>query len=122
MNRKAIGTKGEDLAVEYLQKKGYQILERNWRFSRAEIDIIAKHGNTLVFVEVKTRTDDYFGEPASFVTYSQELMLADAATQYMQSINYDWIFRFDIVGVLLFEEYDSYEISHFEDAFFPPLK
>ncbi len=61
-----MGRKGEDLAAEYLSSKGYRILERNWRWSRAEADIIAMDGEVLVFVEVKTRTSDYFGSPDGY--------------------------------------------------------
>src|SRR5258706_11908193 len=63
-----IGKKGEDLAVEYLKKKGYKILERNYRKQYAEIDIIAVKNNVLVFVEVKTRTSDTFGSPLEAIT------------------------------------------------------
>ena len=60
---KALGSKGEDLAIQFLKKKGYRIIDRNYKTSVGEIDIIARDGNTIVFVEVKTRTDDSFGYP-----------------------------------------------------------
>ena len=67
-NHHVLGQQGEALAVTYLAEKGYQILETNWRFKRAEVDIIAKLGQVLVFIEVKTRTTDYFGSPEEFIT------------------------------------------------------
>jgi len=119
-----LGIRGEKMAQEYLQKKGFQILECNWRFGRAEIDIIAKEGEVLVFVEVKTRSDDYMGRPAEFVTPHKENLLADAATVYMEQINHDWEIRFDIIGIVIRKSQskpngEQIEIEHIKDAFFP---
>jgi len=119
-----LGNRGEKMAQAYLQKKGYKILECNWRFSRAEIDIIAKDGEVLVFVEVKTRSDDYRGRPAEFVTSHKENLLADAATVYMEQINHDWEIRFDVIGIVIRKSQskppsEHIEIEHFKDAFFP---
>ena len=114
------GKKGEDLAVKFMKNKGYDILETNWRFRKAEIDIIAKVGKILVFVEVKTRSSDYFGKPASFVSARKKVLLQDAATAYMREINHTWEIRFDIIGILL-SKTKVKEINHFEDAFFPGL-
>ena len=72
MNNKIVGNAGEDLACRYLQKQGYEILERNKRYSRfCEIDIIAKYKNTTVFVEVKTRHSDLYGKPVEAITKSK---------------------------------------------------
>lgn len=114
------GKKGEDLAVKYLKEKGYIILETNWRFRRSEVDIIAKDGLILIFVEVKTRSYDYFGKPESFVSARKKVLLQDAAIAYMRSINHTWEIRFDIIGVLIHSA-NNIEINHFEDAFFPGL-
>ena len=111
-----MGIRGETIAVKYLEEKGFQILERNWRFSRAEIDIIARDGDVLVFVEVKTRSSDIFGEPEESVTPKKEALLKDAAAVYMQQVNHEWEIRFDIVSILIKGE--SYTIEHFRDAFF----
>ncbi len=62
-----LGTLGEDLAIDYLIKQGYQILERNYRYQKGEVDILAKKDDALVAVEVKTRTGNYFGHPHEFV-------------------------------------------------------
>ncbi len=114
---KETGSKGEDLATDFLISKGYEILERNWRFKRAEIDIIARHNGKLIFIEVKARSYSYYGEPESFVDNKKKRLIADAASQYMKKINYDWAIRFDIIGVLM-EKDKKPIISHFEDAFF----
>ncbi len=113
-----LGKIGEDIAGRFLLDNGYEILERNWRFKRAEIDIIAKDTDgILVFVEVKTRSYDYFGEPASFVDEKKQKIMADAASQYMQRIGYEWAVRFDIIGIIVKGE-EKIEISHYKDAFF----
>ena len=114
-----LGKKGEKLARDFLISKGYSILEENWRFKKAEIDIIGKDkdNNILIFFEVKTRSYSYFGEPASFVNRKKQKLISDAASQYMNEINYDWAIRFDIIGIVI-NKNKSAEISHYEDAYF----
>ena len=114
------GQQGEALALDFLKKKGYDILATNWRYRRAEIDIIAKDGSILVFVEVKTRSYDFFGKPESFVNDRKKKLLIDAGTAYMREIRHDWEIRFDIVGILLAPS-KPIRIEHFEDAFFPGI-
>lgn len=111
-----IGNKGEALAKEYLLKKGYQVLEENWRFSRAEVDLIAMDGQALVFIEVKTRSTDFFGAPELAVDHKKQNLLSDAANVYMQQINHEWEIRFDIIAIVLGDE--DPKIEHFKDAFF----
>ena len=111
------GIRGEAIARSYLIEKGYHILEKNWRFSRAEIDIIAMDGQILVFVEVKTRSSDIFGKPEESVNSHKQHLLIDAANVYMDQINHEWEIRFDIVSIIL--KGDNFSIEHFEDAFFP---
>lgn len=111
------GKIGEELAVQFLQTKAYQILEQNWRYSRAEIDIIAKDGDVLVFIEVKTRSTDAFGKPEAFVTPKKKQFLQTAANVYMEEIGHDWEIRFDIISILLHPTRPA-EVTHFEDAFF----
>ena len=110
------GNLGEAIAETYLCSLGYEILERNWRFSKSEIDLIAKHEELLVFIEVKTRTYDYFGPPESFVSEHKELLIHEAASAYMDKINYDWEIRFDIIGILL-DSNGTHKLEHFKDAF-----
>lgn len=111
-----IGNEGEQLAEDYLVNLGYKILERNWRYSRSEIDLIAMDGNILVFAEVKTRSYDYFGAPEAFISDHKELLMHEAASVYMDKINHDWEFRFDIIGILL-NKNGSNSLEHFVDAF-----
>jgi putative endonuclease len=120
-DKKGIGQWGEDLAVNFLLKKSYTILERNWRFSRAEIDIIAQHEDILVFFEVKTRSSDFYGKPEDFISTTQQKLIVDAASQYMRQNDYEWAFRFDIVSILRQKEVHPI-IQHFEDAFFPGIE
>lgn len=116
-----IGKAGESLARSFLEQKGYRILETNWRWSRAEIDLIAKDVDTLVFVEVKTRSTDAFGKPEESITARKERFLADAASVYMEQIGHDWAVRFDVISII-YHSAQHYEIEHFEDAFFPGLE
>jgi putative endonuclease len=113
-----LGARGEQLAKELLQKKGYALLETNWRHRRSEVDLIAKDGDVLVFVEVKTRTSDYFGRPEVFVTPQKEKLLVRAAHAYMEQIRHEWEIRFDVISVIWQDE-EQVEVEHLEDAFWP---
>lgn len=106
------GSDGEGAAAEYLVSKGYEILERNYRYSRAEIDLIVKIKNWLVFVEVKTRTSSAFGFPEEFVDRAKEELILMAAENYIDKINWEGNVRYDIISIL------KGEIMHFEDAFY----
>ncbi len=114
----ATGKQGEVLARAFLENKGWTILETNWRYSRAEVDIIGKDGDCLVFVEVKTRSNDKFGHPVVFVTSEKEALVVEAAQVYMENAAHEGEFRFDIVSVLLTPGRDPM-MEHFPDAFFP---
>lgn len=118
-NHNETGKKGEIIAEKFLVEKGYVILETNWRFKRAEVDIIGKieKENIVVFVEVKTRSSDFFGTPDSFVTEKKERLLVDLAQAYCEKIDHDWEIRFDIISVLI--QGKKISIDHIEDAFFP---
>lgn len=110
------GQTGEDLAAQFLEQQGFKIICRNWRYGRAEVDIIAMDGAVLVLAEVKTRSSDHFGRPEEFVSAKKQRLLAEAASRYMELNGHDWEIRFDVVSVLLRPEA---EITHFRDAFFP---
>lgn len=112
------GNYGEDLAVAFLQKKGYQVLERNWRHSRAEVDIIAEHKGMIVFVEVKTRRSQKFGLPEEAVTTKKQQQLVQAANAYLEAQEEALELRFDIVSIQLSTGKQP-DILHFEDAFYP---
>ena len=112
INTTTSGKQGEAQAEEYLKQKGYEILERNYRYKRAEIDLIALQGNTLVFVEVKFRSNDYFGYPEEAVTIKKQQHIIHAADQYIHEKNWLQPIRFDIIALL-----NKTELRHFEDAF-----
>ena len=114
------GIWGEDLCVALLEQSGMEIVARNWRYKRAEIDIIAREKDILVFVEVKTRAYSSFGLPEQMVDKRKRQLLIDAAMAYMRSVSHEWEIRFDIVSVLG-EPGKLREIRHFKDAFFPGL-
>ncbi len=112
-----IGLAGEDLACTFLREKGYDILHRNWRFKRAEIDLIARKNNTIIFVEVKTRTSSNFGPPEAFLSEAQSLRVWDAADAYLQETqNLVGQHRFDLIAIE-YEAKNRYRIKHFEDIF-----
>lgn len=110
-----LGKEGEQQAIQYLRQKGYRILEKNYRFKKAEIDIIAQKGDVLVIVEVKTRSTDYFGNPEEFIDKKKIKLLVTAADHYVIDKDIDVEVRFDIVAIL--RKGNSYEIEHLEDAF-----
>ncbi len=112
-----LGREGEEMAVSYLLSQGYQIVERNWRFGKLEIDIIASKANLLCIVEVKTRTGDYFGESEEGVTKAKERFLATAADHYIISKNLDVEVRYDIVSIVIYN--GRHELKFIEDAFYP---
>ncbi len=95
-----VGREGEALAANFLQQKGYEIVDRNWRYGPKEIDIVARDGDTMVFVEVKTRSTLAFELPQEAVTKKKMKNLVEAADAYMIQNNIDLEGRFDIVAVL----------------------
>ena len=111
-----LGKLGEELAVEFLQKNGYDILETNWVFQKAEIDIIAQKENILAIVEVKTRSSIDFGLPQDFVKPKKIQLLVKAVNEYVISNDLDVEVRFDIIAV--YKEGKNYKIEHIEDAFY----
>lgn len=111
-----LGKKGEAHAVNYLIKKGYAILERNWRFQKAEIDIIASNEKTLAVVEVKTRSSDYYGNPQDFVTPKKIKLLVRAVDEYISKFDIDLEVRFDIIAII--NKKNNLEIEHLENAFY----
>jgi putative endonuclease len=114
------GRWGEELAVDFLEKAGFKIVEKNWHYKKAEIDIIARENDILVFVEVKTRAYADFGVPEAMVNKRKQRLLIDAGMAYMRSIGHEWEIRFDIVAILGTPG-SMMEIKHFKDAFFPGI-
>ena len=108
LEKKELGARGEEAAVLYLERCGYQILERNYHIRLGEIDVIAEHGGDLVFIEVKTRVDNRFGSPFDSVTASKQKQLSKVALEYVSRHDYhNRPCRFDVVGVRLKPSQDN---------------
>lgn len=111
-----LGKLGEELAENFLIKNGYIILETNWIFQKAEIDIIAQKENTLAIIEVKTRSSLDFGLPQDFVKPKKVQLLVKAVNEYVISRDLDVTIRFDIIAIN--KDGKEFNISHIEDAFY----
>ena len=103
------------MACLYLKRLGYRIVNRNWRFSRAEIDIIALKRQTLVFVEVKTRRSDLFEAPERHISIRKEMMMLDAANEYIRSTGHLGPLRFDAIAVIGRDKY-NFRLRHTKDT------
>ena len=115
-----LGKKGEQIAVLYLKRQGYQILERNWFYDHKEIDIIARQGDEIVIVEVKTREGDYFEEPWEAVSTKKIRNLVEVAEVWLIRKEIDLETRFDVISII-FSDDINYELKHFPGAFIPPV-
>jgi putative endonuclease len=111
-----LGKLGEELAVDFLQQNGYEILETNWVFQKAEIDIIAQKDNIIAIVEVKTRSSIEFGLPQDFVKPKKIQLLVKAVNEYVISNDLDVEIRFDIIAIS--KEGKEYNMEHIENAFY----
>lgn len=122
MNKKQeLGKKGEDLAAHFLELEGMKVIERNWRKSRYEIDIIALENEVPVFVEVKTKRSDVFIKPEYSVNLKKQNRIIEAANRYMETLEYQDEIRFDIVTVIIHGD-SGHTITHMKDAFFPGME
>jgi putative endonuclease len=113
-----LGRRGEQLAKNHLESLGYEILDENWTHGKAEVDLIAYHNKTIIFVEVKARSGNGFGEPEDFVDNRKQKLLVDAADEYIYLMNHQGEARFDIVAIL-FKGENNHTLKHIEDAFWP---
>jgi putative endonuclease len=113
-----LGRKGEAIAKAHLEAAGYEIMDENWTFGKAEVDLIAYKDRTIIFTEVKTRTGTGFGQPEDFVDNRKQKLLADAADEYIYLMNHQGEVRFDIIAIL-FTPQNTYTLKHIEDAFWP---
>jgi putative endonuclease len=111
-----LGKLGEELAVDFLKKAGYEILQTNWVYQKAEIDIIAQKDNILAIVEVKTRSSLEFGLPQEFVKPKKIQLLVKAVNEYILQNDIEAEARFDIISI--HKNNNLFEIEHLEDAFF----
>ena len=107
------GELGENVAAAFLREKGFQIVARNFRFRKSEVDIIARRDDWLLFVEVKTRASEAFGAPESFVNYAKASQVFQAAEEYIFRNDWQGHVRFDVISVKLGP---PIEVNHFEDA------
>ncbi|MEC5172847.1 YraN family protein [Chryseobacterium nepalense] len=110
------GKRAEDLAADFLLKNGYKILARNFRYQKAEIDIIAAKDNLIIICEVKARSTDVFNLPQESVNKKKIKLLVSAADYYLQEFNVLNEVRFDIISVLP-DEKQNLTIEHIQDAF-----
>ena len=114
--RQKIGQWGEDLAAAYLIKKGYSILEKNYRAERGEIDVIAQDGDMIVFVEVKSSSHNGFGEPEARVDKKKQRQIGKVAAAYLSNHNLNDVdCRFDVIAIQRIDGIE--EIKHIQDAF-----
>ncbi|MBZ5667828.1 MAG: YraN family protein [Acidobacteriia bacterium] len=114
--RKELGRKGDEKALRFLKKRGYRIIERNYVCKMGEMDIIAKEKDTLVFIEVKTRTSTEFGPPQLAVNSAKQRQLSKVALNYLKEKQFEDVkARFDVVAILL--EQKREEIELIRDAF-----
>ncbi len=111
-----LGKLGEEKAAEFLKKTGYQILQTNWVYMKAEIDIIALKDNVLAIVEVKTRSTLDFGLPQEFVKAAKIKLLVRAVDAFVELNDIEAEVRFDIISI--HKNNNMFEIEHLEDAFF----
>lgn len=114
------GDSGEQIAREHLRKQGYEILETNWRFKRLEVDIIASKPDVIVFVEVKSRVNTFFGDPEESVGKKKQNFIVSAAHQYLVTRDIGLEARFDVISVV--GSLEDHEIKHIEGAFTPVAK
>jgi putative endonuclease len=116
----SLGQTGESLAVAFLENAGYTIRHRNWKFGKRELDIVAENSDFIVFVEVKTRTDDQWMDPRNAVTSEKQRSIIYAADGYIQKYKLNKESRFDVIIVMGKEA--PFKIDHIENAFYPTLR
>jgi putative endonuclease len=118
--RKLLGNRGERAAIRFLRKQGYRILHRQYRNRIGEIDIVAKDGNGIVFVEVKTRTSVAAGNPVEAVTLSKQKQLTKLALSYLKRYGLlEHAARFDVIAIVWPKDAAKPEITHYCNAFEP---
>ena len=116
-NTTRTGNHGEKLTMDFLVNKGYQLLDKNYRFKKFEIDLIVQDNLTLVFVEVKYRSSDAFCQPWQAVTRAKQKQIIHVANHYIQSKALDNEVRFDVVGIVAKE--NEIQFDHIQGAFYP---
>lgn len=110
------GKKAEEIACEYLLKRDYILLERNFIYDRAEVDIIVQKGNIIVCVEVKARSSADFGNPQDFINTKKIKQLVKVMNEYVKELEGDLEVRFDVIAIL--KSKNTFSVEHLEDAFY----
>jgi len=115
--KRIFGDRGESISCGYLKNNGYEILNRNYSCKFGEVDIIAKKNETIVFVEVKTRKNNYFGEPQEFVDYRKLERMNMAVDCFINYANIEdsYNIRIDVIEILFDSAGDKYKLNHIED-------
>jgi putative endonuclease len=116
-----LGSRGEDIAAGFLSDNSFEILERNWRCGRLEVDIIARLNDMLVIAEVKTRIGKFIEFPQESVDIRRQKRLIRAANAYIYQSNLNFEIRFDIITIV-FDDKINYRITHIENAFYPAVR
>src|SRR5665811_1168933 len=119
VSQREIGELAEAIAQQYLVKLGYKILNTNWYYGHLELDIVAREGEQLVVVEVKSRNGIRYEHPSEAVTNAKIKRIVEAAEGYIQEKDLNMETRFDVITVIFFEK--KYELEHFKDAFYPTM-
>ena len=117
--KKLLGKKGEDIALSYLTEKGYELVARNYRFSRyGELDLVMRDGKYLVFIEVRTKKNKLYGSPLETIDYDKRRQIEKMAQLFLvkEKLSQDTFCRFDAVGIILSDNSEP-EIEHIQDAF-----
>ncbi len=115
-----LGKRGEEIARDYLLHVGYQILDQNWRWRRKEIDIVAKQGEEIVIVEVKTRHENFSAEPYESVTMKKIRNIVEVADHWLRFHKTDLECRFDVISITVKKD-GKHTLEHFAGAFTAPL-
>jgi putative endonuclease len=117
--QREIGDKAEAIAQQFVSKLGYQILDTNWYHGHLELDIVAKDGNELVIIEVKSRNGIRYEHPSEAITNTKIKRIVEAADAYIQEKDIEQETRFDVITVIFIGQ--KFELEHFKDAFYPTL-
>ncbi len=117
MNHIELGQKGEEIALNHLLTKGHQLVERNFKFKKSEIDIVTKNQGLLVVTEVKTRNSTALGAPHLSITRSKQRQIIKVANYFVQTNDVKEEVRFDVISIILNNK--EMHLEHIEDAFYP---
>jgi len=115
-DRRGLGRHGEELAARHLAAQGYEILERNWRCAAGELDLVARHGECLAFVEVRTRRGQDMGTPEESITHAKQARLVARAETYLQAHEWPGPWRIDVVAVEMDTRGRLQRLDHYENA------